>query len=79
MLVYRYAPDGSRIPRSWRASPATSASQAEAAPAPGPSASSLTDGATRATRPACARHQHPTSAPKSFIYHFAVKALYPLI
>ena len=75
MLVYRYAPDRSRISPSRRASPATPVGQADAAPAPGSPPPQLTAGTFRAAHPARARRQCATSAPKSFIYHFAVKAL----
>ncbi len=51
MLVYRYAPAGSRVLPAWRACPATPAGLAGAVPASGPRLPAFRDGATCETRP----------------------------
>ena len=76
MLVYRYAPVRSRVPPFWSACPASSVGPAEAAPAP----SSWPPGRRRRRDPAAPRQARVGHiGPESFIYHFAIKALYPLI
>ena len=79
MLVYRCAPASSRVLRAWRASPATSASLAETRPAPGSPPPQPRDGAAHEASPARARRERRRISPKSFLYHFAVEALLPLI
>jgi hypothetical protein len=63
VLVYRYAPVRSRVPRSRRACPVTSAGPADAWPALSALPPQLRDDATRReARPACARRACAASA-----------------
>ena len=75
MLAYRCAPVRPRDPRAWRNCPVRPAARAEAGPAPGSPPPQLRDGATGETRPARAGCTRDRIGPKSFLYHFAVKAL----
>ena len=81
MLVYRYAPAGSRVLPAWKACPATPVGLAGAVPASGPRLPAFRDGATCETRPVRLPSRSRTNliSPKSFLYHFAVKALLALI
>ena len=83
MLAYRYAPASPRAHPAWRACPAGSAGLAGAVPASGSGPVSFRDRATCEARPVSVlplpRPGLASSASKSFVYHFAVKALLPLI
>ena len=79
MLSYRCAPACSRVPRAWRTSLAASAGPAGARPASGSPPPQPHGGAAHEAGPVCARRKRAASAPISFLYHSAVKALLPLI
>ena len=98
MLVYRNAPAGSRLPRSWPVRRATLACAAGSVTASSSRPSPLRDhaargscGSGRAASRLCGlvqpvgrtdRSPHQSGRlirPKSFIYHFAAKALLALI
>jgi hypothetical protein len=83
VLAHRCAPAGPGVLPAWRACPAGSAGLADAVPASGSGPVSVRDGATRETRPVSLPLAGPARSrlisSKSFLYHFAVKALLPLI
>ena len=62
MLVYRYAPASSRVPRAQGVYPATSVGLADVAPASDTPPPQLRDGPACVTRPVCARRERAASA-----------------
>ena len=83
MLAYRYAPASSRVLPARRACPAALTGPAGAGPASSSRLLAFRAGATCETRPvglrSRARPGLASISPKSFLYHFAAKALLSLI